>query len=134
LQDQVYRLVRGKDLACAEDLGEELTPEQLEGDPECPLLGLAHGADARDIWVLDPGSAVKLISQVDKPGGLSSGLAAPGLRAEDHELDLDVRVGVFGEIDIPEGALAQPLEHPEPVRQGAAREWKFGAGTRTWVV
>jgi hypothetical protein len=80
--------------------------------------------------VIDPGRAVKLISQVDEPGGLSSGLAAPGLRTDDQELDLDARVEVFGAIEFPEGGLAQPLEHPQTFGQEATREWKFGTGTR----
>ena len=99
------------------------------------VLRLAHGADTGDVGVLDQGgSALKLISQMDEPGGLSSGLTAPGFRGDDQELDLDVRVEVFGEIEFPEGDLAQPREHSETVRQGATCEWRFGTGTRTRVV
>ncbi len=73
LQDQVYRLVRGEEVACAEHLGEELTPERLEGDPLDPFLVLTYGADARDVRVLDPGSTVKLIPQWKSPGASAMG-------------------------------------------------------------
>jgi len=67
LQDEVYRLVRGEEVACAEHLGEELTPERLEDDPLGPFLSLTHGADVREVRVLDLGSTVKFIQQMDKP-------------------------------------------------------------------
>ena len=134
LQDQAYRFVRGKDVACAEELGEELTPEHLECGPECPFLGLANVADARDVWVVDPSRAAELIPQVGGPIGLGSGLAAPDSRGDDQELDLDVRVEVFGEIEFSKGDPAQPSDHSKAVRQGATCEWYFGAGTRTPVV